>query len=149
MPYFQVPACQALIDKGVAGSLDALRLVLKLAARFAQAEATATASGDASSGKPSRKAKKKARARAKAQLGGESAAAEAADAAEPLPERHEAAADGNASTVDVATFASPTEGSVLSMDQGGQDRALDDDGDVLWPLRSDAVTSCGLSTPHL
>jgi hypothetical protein len=138
-----------LIDKGVAGSLDALRLVLKLAARFAQAEATATASGDASSGKPSRKAKKKARARAKAQLGGESAAAEAADAAEPLPERHEADADGNASTVDVATFASPTEGSVLSMDQGGQDRALDDDGDVLWPLRSDAVTSCGLSTPHL
>lgn len=152
----QVPACQSLIGKGVAGSLDAMRLVLKLAARFAAPghgeEDARAGSGRASNEEPSRKAKKKAKSRAKKkkELAGEGAAADAAGAEEP--DRSEAAAARYAAVAAAETFAAfaaPTEGSVLSMDQGGRDRALDEDGNMppKAPHTCDSRASAACGSP--
>jgi hypothetical protein len=113
-----------------------MRLVLKICARFSQeqeAEGTAENS-EASGGSTSRKAKKKAKSRAKkkpAQAGAKNAATKIDDLLVGINEdpAHERSADLKTKTGgDIAPLVWHSQASVLSMDQGGQDSALDEEG---------------------
>lgn len=127
-----------------------MRLVLKLAARFAEDKVT---SETGPLPELPRKAKKKAKARAKkkgARAQGQAgvaqrASAEGANAEGTAAEETDTVTatetvEETAEAVDFATFASPTPESVMIMDQGGKDAALDAGG--AWaPLDTQTLES--------
>jgi len=117
------------------GSLDSMRLVLKICARFSQeqqAESTAETS-EVSGGGMSRTAKKKAKSRAKKKVAQAGVANEATNVDGSLEALNgvlaaRSNAEGETQTDDIAPLVWHSQASVLSMDQGGQDRALDEEG---------------------